>query len=540
MIEALRPPAAMVGAFPPAGVQGGVVVILLFLLASLAAPLAAAAWTNVQVNVNNNYPEETAITINPANPDQIVAAAQGSGCYVYRSNDGGLTWAEGQLPDPYDLGDPSVVFDRFGRCYYAYIGSWSHSGIFVNHSTDQGATWTPAGTAVIEHTGSIPFEDKCYPVVDRTGGPGDGNVYIGWTQFDRYGSGDPADSSRILFAASTDGGLSFTPPVRVSDQGGSALDGDDTVEGAVPAVGPDGTAYLAWAGPRGIEFDRSTDAGLTWGEDQVISDQPGGWAFSIPGLYRANGLPTTKADFSPGPYRGRVYVLWTDWRHGDADVFLLYSDTQGASWGPRIRVNGDPVGNGAHQFFPWIDVDPVTGRVWVVYYDRREHPGSNATDVYLAVSTDGGDNFSEERISSSPFTPTPSTFFGDYIGIAAFGSRVRPFWMRLDGAQLTVWTALVDLDTTDTCEGLPGRLDLVVIPNPVRGGAWVEMCAPLTERVELGIYDVAGRRMGKVALGPGEKSSARWQVRDAEGRPLAAGIYLVRGEGAAGRMTVIR
>ena len=49
----------------------------------------------------------------------------------------------------------------------------------------------------------------------------------------------------------------------------------------------------------------------------------------------------------------------------------VYSDDQGRNWTDPVRVNDDPPG--AQQFFPWMDVDDVTGNVHIVFYDRRRH-----------------------------------------------------------------------------------------------------------------------------------------------------------------------
>jgi hypothetical protein len=518
------------------------------LLAGLGV-LSAEAYPNVRVDVATPFPEETSITINPLDVGNVVAGAQGDGCYFYTSSDSGTTWTEGRLPSQFDLGDPSVCFDAEGNCFFGYIGTFTHSGIFVNKSTDGGRTWRTTATPVVEHNAGAPFEDKAYPTCDITDGPHQGNVYVAWTRFDHLDSPDPTDSTRIFFSRSTDAGESFSPPVRVSDRGGDARDDDNTVEGAVPGVGPDGTVYVAWSGPRGIEFDRSTNGGLTWGADRVISDQPGGWNFGIPGLYRANGFPVTKADVSPGPHRGRVYVLWSDQRNGDTDVFVVFSDDRGQTWLPRVRVNGDPVGNGAHQFFSWFDVDPVTGFVHAVYYDRRQHPGTELTDVYLATSTDGGLHFTEERISETPFDPTPQVFFGDYNGIAAYGGWVRPFWARLENAQLSVWTALVNPSPGEVCGAL-AAYDLRVVPNPARGRADLSFCrreeggvpVPLRD-LHLRIVDPAGRVVRTLHLGAGggPRVSAQWDGRDDAGRRLPNGVYLaVSGDGVRGRFVMIR
>lgn len=92
---------------------------------------------------------------------------------------------------------------------------------------------------VVDHLNSTqPFEDKPWPGVDTVAdSPHRGNLYVAWTRFDTYGSKDPADKSHIVFSRSRDGGQTFSVPIRVSDTPGDAQDSDDTVEGAVPAIG---------------------------------------------------------------------------------------------------------------------------------------------------------------------------------------------------------------------------------------------------------------------------------------------------------------
>ncbi len=519
---------------------------LVVVLAGVCYSAAFAAFPNVKVNANNNSPEETAIAINPLNPQVIVGAAQ-SPCRYYYTSNGGASWAEGTLPDPYDLGDSQMAFDAAGNVYYCYIGTFFHSGIFINKSTNGGVTWFPSGTAVIQHNGQVPFEDKATHIVDWTDGATRGNIYVGWTQFDRYGTGTSTDSTRILFARSTNGGASYNTPIKVGDHQGNCIDSDDTVEGAVPAVGPDGTIYMAWAGPRGLEFDKSSDAGVTWGVDRTISDMPGGWDFPVSGLQRCNGLPVTKADFSTGPYRGRVYVMWSDQRHGDTDVWLLHSDDGGLTWAPRVRINDDAVANGRDQFMPALDVDPLTGRLYCVFYDRRLYTDA-ATDVWLATSTDGGDTWLNEPLSTSPFTPFTSVFFGDYMGISAYGPYVRPLWMRQEGTLLSVWTALVDQVTSVAAgggsgggSGRPAAGTLRAWPNPARGTVHF---AALDGGALLGpvsVVDATGRVVRRLEPGAGAaRSEAVWDGRDASGRAAPAGIYFARtARGAAARVLLL-
>ena len=73
-----------------------------------------------------------------------------------------------------------------------------------------------------------------------------------------------------------------------------------------------------------------------------------------------------------------------------------------------------------------------------MYYDRRNY-SDNQTDVYAAISTDGGSTFREVRLSDSPFTPSEDVFFGDYLSIDIEHGIVRAVWPRMDEGKITLW-----------------------------------------------------------------------------------------------------
>ena len=394
-------------------------------------------------------PAEVTIAINPKNPDNMIAASfqtgrppkPRAGSYHYVTFDGGKTWKTVSTPDPKNLvqGDDVLAFSNDGVAYHAHLSFdgirlarpvRAENGMIVNVSKDGGNTWTE-GTPAINHINSVtPFEDKPGLVVDNA--PGSrfkGNVYLAWTRFDVYGSSNPEHHSQIYFTRSTDQGQTFSMPFRISDTGGDCLDSDNTVEGAVPAVGPNGEVYVVWAGPLGLVFDKSTDGGLTFGKDKVIGDIPGGWDFGIEGLSRANGMPVTGVDLSNGPNKGTLYVNWIDARNGDPDVFVMSSPNGGETWTAPVRVNDDALKNGKAQFFTWMSIDPVDGSMNVVFYDRREGKGT-ATGLTLARSVDGGKTFVNHKIDVPSFNVNERVFFGDYSSISAFDGRVVPVFMH--------------------------------------------------------------------------------------------------------------
>ena len=425
--------------------------LLLVSLSLIAAPFVHAQTQRV-VRITEPAalrPAEVAVAINPANPDNIIAASfqysrtllPRATSFVYVTTDGGQTWQTNANPNPQNLvqGDDAITFGADGAAYHVNISfegirverpRRAESGILVSASRDGGQTWGEP-VPVINHINSVtPFEDKPAIVADNANGsPYKGNVYLAWTRFDVYGTTDPECHSQIYFSRSTDGGKTFAMPFRISDVGGDCRDSDNTVEGAVPATGPHGEVYVVWAGAQGLVCDKSTDGGLTFGKDRVIGEMPGGWDFEMPGLDRANGMPVTAVDLSQGPQRGTLYVNWIDARNGDPDVFVAASHDGGETWSQPVRVNDDPIRNGKAQFFTWLAVDPVDGSLNVAFYDRRDTTGT-LTGLTFARSTDGGRTFVNYKINQTPFACDPKVFFGDYLGVAAYGGRVVAAYMH--------------------------------------------------------------------------------------------------------------
>lgn len=419
-------------------------VLLFFCFSYLVLTCFSQDVRNVQLPrpAGATYPYaqvEPSIAIHPTKNKWLIAGSVMNDYYY--SKNGGKSWKSSSLRSKFGVGgDPVMHIDSKGRFYYFHLSSPLDGGrldrMVCDYSDDIKGNWTSSATAKIgEKAQDKQWVAEC---------PRTGNLYLTWTQFDHYDSDALEDSSTIVFSKSTDRGETWSAPKRISKFAGDCLDGDDTVEGAVPAVGPNGEIYVSWSGPKGIRFNRSTDEGETWlAEEILVSDQPGGWAIDVPGMFRCNGLPITACDASGSVHNGRVYVNWTDQRNGEdnTDVWLSYSDNAGDTWSAPTKVNQDS--SGSHQFFTWMDIDPCNGNIYFVYYDRRNY-NDNRTDVYVATSTDGGTTFLEQRVSESPFIPSDKVFFGDYINVAAHNGVVRPIWSRMDQGRISLWVGLVE------------------------------------------------------------------------------------------------
>ncbi|HET9486277.1 MAG TPA: sialidase family protein, partial [Chryseosolibacter sp.] len=357
----------------------------------------------------------------------------------------GTTWKKTKLTSPFGVyGDPAVVADSKGNFYYLHLSdpTGGQGGydtekldrIVIQKSEDGGETWTPGEFIGLNHPKD---QDKEWAAVDTKG-----NLYVSWTEFDKYGDTDPDCHSNILFSMSRNG-KKWSDPVTISQLPGNCVDNDSTAEGAVPAVTFDGKVFVAWSNRGKIFLDRSFNGGDLWlMNDIVVTEQVGGWDQKIPGHDRCNGMPVLMADNSKSPYRGSLYIVYADQKNGegDTDIWFTRSHNYGDNWVLPMRINDD--GPGKHQYLPWMAIDQKTGVIYIIYYDRRNYD-DNQTDVYLAYSSDGGNSFKNVKVSEKPFVPQEDRFFGDYNNISAHEGVVAPIWTRMDEGKTSIWTTII-------------------------------------------------------------------------------------------------
>lgn len=499
--------------------------ILLSIIAILTFSLVFAQYENIEISTFSS-PNEPAICMDPKNPDRLLAGANINSFYY--SVDGGYNWTRGTLTSPENgvWGDPCIIVDTAGAFYFMHLANPA-SGSWIDRIVSQKYdiltnTWSNDSYMGLNGTKA---QDKEWAVVDSATNA----IYVTWTQFDQYGTSDPDMFSNIMFSKSVDAGASWSPAIQINEISGDCVDSDNTTEGAVPAVGPEGQIYVAWAGPAGIVFDRSLDAGATWLEEDIfINAQTGGWDYEVPGIMRCNGLPVTCCDISNNsPYKGTIYVNWTDQSNGDSnpDVWISKSEDGGNTWSEAIRVNDDDTERA--QFFSWMTIDQANGDIYVVFYDRRAYDNSN-TDVYLARSTDGGLTFENSKISESPFLPYSSVFFGDYTNIVAHNGRVRPIWARLQGGNMSIMTAIIDQfvgePEVEALSKAPIHLE-VNYPNPFRASTYISFKLREPAVINLSVYDVFGRKVTTIINNEFTAPGKYTEVFHAEEYNLKPGVY---------------
>ncbi|MFC1502063.1 T9SS type A sorting domain-containing protein [bacterium] len=176
----------------------------------------------------------------------------------------------------------------------------------------------------------------------------------------------------------------------------------------------------------------------------------------------------------------------------------------------------------------------------MVFYDRRNHEYAD-TDVYLAVSRDGGNVFENYEISDEPFIPKSTVFMGDYTNVSAHNDVIRPVWARMDNFKdVSIWTAIIDPDQLTDVEDqkqsqIPEELTIrSVYPNPFNASTWIHYSLPGSGQTRLAVYDLLGKE--RCVLVQGYQSQGdhafRWN-----GEGLPSGVYFVRLEFGQGVRT---
>ena len=460
-------------------------------------------FTNVDISQNPAPQNEPAVRISRKDPNRVVAAwrdfrygidpvANRRVGYSY-STDGGSTWSVPQLLDSTLLGsdyfknsDPVIAVDTAGNFYISVITIGSNTGnlaLALYKSTDGGMTFPFAYIAA-----AVADEDKEWINADMSpASPYYNMLYITWTRF--------SSTVRIEFTKSTNGGVNWTNAVHVSDQGHSG-------QGSNSCTSTDGQINVVWAGgtftTTRIYYDKSTDGGNTFGVDTAIAEGPD--PLGLPN--NVNTFPSIDCDLSNSPYHGHLYCVFSDNRNGDADVFLIRSTNNGQSWSLPVRVNNDSLGNGKIQYWPWVAVND-SGNVAVLFMDTRNTSSNDMIEAYIAVSTDGGQTFTNEQLSSQPSPtaiPGSNVRFGDYICVDYLGNRIVPVWTdeRAGGFDQEIYTAVIDspIGIRPIAGILPDRFILYQnFPNPFNPSTNIRYDISKSAFVKLVVYDILGREV---------------------------------------------
>ncbi|MBI2570838.1 MAG: exo-alpha-sialidase [Candidatus Schekmanbacteria bacterium] len=284
--------------------------------------------------------------------------------YSAASTDGGRTFGENRRANDNGAGEqssPTLVVAEDGTVFVAWVDDRAGSlDVYLGSSADGGVSFSESARANFRTQG-----DQTEPTMAVAT---DGDLYVSWA--DRR-----TDDADIYVTRSTDGGDTFSLATRANQK----TSGNQTAPSILAVAG--GTTFAAWTddrlGTKDVYLARSTDGGEIFSSAVSISDDTGDDQSQVRLALPQDGNGTI------------LYATWTDTRSGSEDIYFGKSTDGGATFGDSVRVND--FGNTAAQNHSSLAVDK-DGVIHVAWADNKK----GTSDIYYALSTDGGQTFSAD------------------------------------------------------------------------------------------------------------------------------------------------
>jgi hypothetical protein len=281
-----------------------------------------------------------------------------------------------------------------------------------------------------------------------------------------------APATAIWESHSSDGGYTWSTPREISGSNaalctfqaaGPAGECDEN-QFSVPTIGPDGTVYVAFENEQNEalwepdeQFDdqyllvKSTNGGASWSSPTFIvglEDGSADYPINVSGRQSLTGYQlrvNSAGNIVAGP-NGRLYLVFSDNRNGthdspnpvtNIDVFVMASGDGGATWTSPTLVDA----GAGDQWFPWVEVDPTTNTIGILYHDRGAANGPLYATA-LAEGTPG--SLVKTTVSTAPSNPTNSIFFkagvAGCVACATFHGDYNNISYGSDGVANLTWT----------------------------------------------------------------------------------------------------
>jgi hypothetical protein len=391
-----------------------------------------------------------------------------SGFLLFRSADNGASWSFpgsavalangtgsdgiGLLDKEYmaiDTNAASLFKDRIYVAWVQYSTDFSSSPVHFAYSTDHGVSWHQTGVISGSSATLCPINFSGAPAgtcdADQFVNPfvaPNGDLYVVFQNFNNCSgslgslgfpcSGDPNDNhNQMLIVKSTNGGVSFGPPVKVTDfydlPDCFTYTGQDFGRGCIPTAPLSGTSiFRAEDYPTGVALS-NTNIVVDFGSYLNVHSNPVLGNCSPAGISSSTFVNT---------FSGVGVVNGCN-----NDIVQSVSTNGGASfsgatvppWSLPSVNDESTTGPLADQWWQWSARNPA-GQDVVSYYDRKygSDQSSGFMDITLAT---GGTHVRVTSASMPPSNEFPasngySLFLGDYSALA----------VGADGAAHPVWS----------------------------------------------------------------------------------------------------
>jgi hypothetical protein len=378
-------------------------------------------FTSFQVNVDaggNNIlgdaGNETSITVDPTNHNRMAIGwrqfdsvqsdfRQGGWGYT---TDAGTTWTfPGVLEPGVFRSDPVLKSDETG--HFFYLSLLQSFCLNMYSSLDFGQTWTR-----LQPDGDAGGADKQWFTIDKTDGPGHGF---------QYQSNDGIGCSGGLFQRSTDGGVTWQPPISIPNSPVWGTLDVDTNGNLFVGGGDEGSGF--WC----VRSSNAQNGGVTPTFDQVTTVNLGG-SMLFGAAINPGGLAGQiflAIDHSGTATNNNIYMLATVRQFSasnGSDIMFARSTDGGVTFSPPQRITDDLVNQNKWHWFGTLAVAP-NGRIDSVWLDTRNAANNTDSQLFYSWSTDGGVTWSPNVAVSDSFTPFEGypvqNKIGDYITIVS-------------------------------------------------------------------------------------------------------------------------
>src|SRR5438552_3575814 len=383
------------------------------------------SFTSVQVNVNasgqnilGDAANECSISVDPTNLSKMTIAWRQFNDVTSNfrqagwgyTTDGGTTWTfPGVLENNVFRSDPVTNSNEIGQFFYLSLQSDVNLSFFCDDLW-RSLNGGQSWTLLSGERGGG-GGDKEWFTIDKTNGPGHGFQYQSDDGINCSGGG-------VQFQRSTDGGVTWQAPISIPN---SPTDGTlDVDTNGNLFVGGEGFSQFfcerssnAQIGGQTPTFDRSTAVNM--------GGDIGGGGINPAGL---DGQLFLAIDRSGGPTNNNIYMLASVVPPGRSttDVMFVRSTDGGSTFSSPHKVNDDPVNPSKWHWFGTMSVAP-NGRLDSVWYDTRNAANNTDSQLFYSFSTDGGVTWAPNMAVSNAFNPFEGypnqSKIGDYITIVS-------------------------------------------------------------------------------------------------------------------------